>query len=364
MTNINKINTINSYYLPAFRQKSEENTNISNPIKNNASLNGVDALANYNLATQVNSNENPMYLKWTLDEHLSNLNKKGVNYNLEENGPDRIWLELKDKYGNVTDRIEYIDGKVAGCTISTYKDGQLIKRIDRNKDRIVLAEKMYYRDKYPQENFTVHGINHETTPEKFIEYLKSNNIKYNVEYSGEEDNNRSVTLTEYDENGKAVREYWWYYGECSFDEQFPWVSVSELNEDEEEVRRILFDKDVTEVCDYNYLTKYKDYNNTEIDVKTLTEAGITYNTTPDEYIKYLNEKGILYKIKEYPELSKDIEIVEYDEKGETTNSTEWIYEQDSPALERICRCEISEQGHKSFDFYPDITETMNLRYID
>lgn len=367
MNNINSIYNINSCYLPVFKQKEANNNVMSNPIDSNISMNGVEALANYNIANITKSNDVPIYINKTLKEHLYLLKTKGlqngIDYVLEQNGPDRHWLELKDKNGNITDRIEYIDGKLAGCEINTYQNGQLIKRVGRSKNRIETSETMFYRDKYPQENFTKHCINHETKPEEFAQYLKNNNIKYKIEYSGEEENNRSVTLIEYDTNNKAVRSYWWYFGENYFDEQFPWVSVSELNDNEEETKRITFDKDVTEVCDYNYLTKEQDYNNSEYDVKTLTEFGITYKTSPKEYMEYLDSQGIKYKIKEYPELSKDLEINELDNEGNIKTKTKWIYEKNNNCLERICRWEFSYSGRKRLDFYPNVTETMTLRYI-
>ena len=152
--------------------------------------------------------------------------------------------------------------------------------------------------------------------------------------------------------------------ENKFNEEFPWVAVSELNENEEEVRRISFDKDKTGICDYNYLTKTKDYNNTEYDIQSLTKAGITYETTPQEYLAYLRLNNIKYNIKEYPEISKDIEIDVIDTNGDILTSTTWIHEENSNKLERICRWEMSGSGRKRFDFYPDETHTMTLRYIN
>ena len=368
MNNINPIYSINNCYLPTFKRKEVSNNVVSNPINTNVSVNGVEALANYNLGSLSKFNDTPAYINQSLEEHLTSLKangkKEGIDYNVEKFKDDNRWLNLIDKNGNITDCIEYVDGKFVSCEINTYQNGKLIKRIGRSENRIETSEKMYYRNEYPHESFTKAGINYKTNPEQFVEYLKNNNIKYKINYEGEEDNNRSVILTEYDKNGKAIRGYWWYYGENHFDEQFPWVSVSELNENEEEIRRISFDKEKTEICDYNYLTKTKDQNNLEYDVKTLTEAGVTYKTTPQEYIKYLNKQGIKYKIKESRELSKDFEIDELDDKGNTKTSTSWIYEQNSNNLERICRWEESDIGRKRFDFYPDVTETMTLRYIN
>ena len=48
MNNINPINSINICYLPAFKQKQVNNSVVTNPINTNISMNGMDALANYN----------------------------------------------------------------------------------------------------------------------------------------------------------------------------------------------------------------------------------------------------------------------------------------------------------------------------
>ena len=56
MNNINSILSINSCYLPVFKQKEADNNVVSSPINSNISLNGTDALANYNFAL-VNKNK-------------------------------------------------------------------------------------------------------------------------------------------------------------------------------------------------------------------------------------------------------------------------------------------------------------------
>lgn len=366
MLNISKINSVNSFYYPAFKQ-NQTLTTATNPISTNVAMIGLDATANYNMSIIDKQNEVPNYIQQTLDEHIYSLNSKGlknnVDYTIENWGTDRCWLEIKNKNGDITDRIEYLDGKLVGAEINTYKDDRLIKCIGRSKYRVETSENFYYRDKYPQERFTDSGINHETTPEKFINYLEKNNIKYNVQYEGEDDNNRSVTLSEYDSNGKVVRNYWWYYGENKFDEKSSWVSVSEMNDNEEEVRRICFENDRTAICDYNYLTKIKDYNNSEYNIKNLTTVGMTYDTTSQEYSDYLKKNNIKYNMKTFPNTSK-IEIDEINDKGEVLTSTAWIYEENGNNLERICRFEMSDIGRKRFDFYPDKTSIMTLKYTN
>lgn len=56
MNNISSIYSINNYYLPAFKQKEVNNSIVSNPVNSNISMNGIDALANYNLGN-VNKNK-------------------------------------------------------------------------------------------------------------------------------------------------------------------------------------------------------------------------------------------------------------------------------------------------------------------
>ena len=367
MNNISPVYSVNNYYVPAFKQKAVNNTSAPDTVNSNVSMRGVDALAAYNMGT-VNKSQNnmPEYYNLSFDEHLASLKakgkKEGADYKIESYPNGTTWIELTDKDGNETDRIEYIDGKFMSCEVNTFKNGKLISSVGIMDDRIETSSKIYYRDNFPQEKFTKSGINHETTPEQFMEYLKKNNIDYKVSYEGEEENNRSVWLAEYDKDGKKVRSYWWYYGERKFGEQFPWVSVSELNDNEEEVRRICFTEDSSEVCDYGYFSKTKDYNNSEIDVKTLTAPGVTYNTTPEEYIKYLEDNGINYRIKKTSENSNYVEIEEFDKAGKVITNMCWLYDLDTKNLNYICRWELSDKGRKRFDFCPDTTETMTIRY--
>lgn len=51
MNNINSIYSINNFYSPTFKQKEVNNNIVTNPINSNFSMNGTDALANYNLGS-------------------------------------------------------------------------------------------------------------------------------------------------------------------------------------------------------------------------------------------------------------------------------------------------------------------------
>ena len=55
-------------------------------------------------------------------------------------------------------------------------------------------------------------------------------MKYNIEYSGEEDNNRSVFIRILDDNGKRTDGLWFYYGDKKFDEHCRWLARSNYNE--------------------------------------------------------------------------------------------------------------------------------------
>ena len=98
------------------------------------------------------------------------------------------------------------------------------------------------------------GLSYNTTPEEYINYLKSKNVNHKVEYSGEEDNNRSIHISVLGNDKKITKGIWFYYGENKFDEKCQFVSQSDINEQGEEYRRLMFNKDNVEVVTYvNYL---------------------------------------------------------------------------------------------------------------
>ena len=121
MNNINPIYSINNCYLPTFKRKEVSNNVVSNPINTNVSVNGVEALANYNLGSLSKFNDTPAYINQSLEEHLTSLKangkKEGIDYNVEKFKDDNRWLNLIDKNGNITDCIEYVDGKFVSCEI-------------------------------------------------------------------------------------------------------------------------------------------------------------------------------------------------------------------------------------------------------
>lgn len=164
-------------------------------------------------------------------------------------------LILKNKQGQEELTIHYDNGNHnswSGYEVSEYTNGKLFKQTSRDYNGNINCNLQIYdkNDIYVQHLADIY----DTTPEEYIKNLKDNNIDYKIEYSGEEDNNRSVNIDILDENKQVTKQLWYYYGENKFDEHCNFVSQSDFNEKGEEYRRLMFNKDNVEVVTYvNYL---------------------------------------------------------------------------------------------------------------
>lgn len=330
---------------PVTQPSFEGNHDMSSEVSN--------AYRAYGLA---NINKQTDYINLKLNEFIAILKAQRKNFEIEGNG-NRPWLHVYNENGQEVLRSEY-DGdtqKLLGAEISTYKNDKIIRKIFKdNKNRIRMYEDYYYNNEIPQEAFTKDKLTYNTTPEQYIEYLNKNNINYKIEREGEEDNNRSIYIYEFDENGKKILGTWYYYGENTFDQKPSMLSQSIYDCNEAEVKRIELEKDRTSVCTYLEKHKGKTYKTSDINPEYFTKAKITYNTTPEQYINYLNQNGIQYKIKNNENgQSKHFEIKEYDITGEENVSTSWIHENGN--FERICRWELNDKNRRRLDFYKDET---------
>lgn len=169
-----------------------------------------------------------------------------------------VLLTLKNKQGKEELIIHYDDGNYSAWNcyeLIEYKNDKPYQMTCRNKDnKVNMTTKIYDRNNSVAENFVDENLTYNTTPQEYEQYLKENNIKYDIEYSGNEDNNRSVNIDIYDKNGKRTDGIWFYYGEHKFDEHCQWLSKSNYNQNDEEIRRIEFNPSTTEVTTYlNYL---------------------------------------------------------------------------------------------------------------
>ena len=112
--------------------------------------------------------------------------------------------------------------------------------------------KIYTRQEKAQESFTADGITFETTPVEIINYMHQNNIPHKTTKRGEKDNNRSVSISEFDQNGKKIKEYCWYYGKNGFDEPASIVSVSDIDNHGNEITSTSFSDTEAHVTRYYY----------------------------------------------------------------------------------------------------------------
>lgn len=116
------------------------------------------------------------------------------------------------------------------------------------------------------------------------------------------------------------------------------------NKDGQEAKRILFNDGKVDCWeDYKYsdgrlikqidhadgkIRSYQDfYYNNEIPQETFTQDKLTYTTTPEEYIEYLNKNNKNYKVTKDGEEdnNRSIYIDELDENDKIINSTWWYY---------------------------------------
>ena len=165
-------------------------------------------------------------------------------------------LTLKNKQGQEELTIHYDHGnhnKWNCYEVSEYTNGKLYKQTDRDENGNIKSNLQVYKNDEVG-HLLEEGLSYNTTPEEYINYLKSKNINHKVEYSGEEDNNRSVYISILDYSNRETKIVWFYYGENKFDEKCQFISQSDINEQGEEYRRLTFNKDNVEVVTYvNYL---------------------------------------------------------------------------------------------------------------
>ena len=163
-------------------------------------------------------------------------------------------VTLKNKNGENELTIHYDGGNHSAWScyeLTEYKDNKPYQVTYRNQDnKIDMTTKVFDKNDPVVENLVNENISYDTTPQEYEQYLKDNNIKYNIEYSGEEDNNRSVFIRILDDKGKRTDGLWFFYGNKKFDEHCYWLARSNYNENNEETRRIDFNPNTIEVTTY------------------------------------------------------------------------------------------------------------------
>ena len=308
------------------------------------------------------------YEKMSLNEALKTLQKQGKiegrDYKVTAYEYNNTVLDIFNRFRQPIKRLHYdagITDGVSGYEAYQYLNGRQIRESSFNNDKMFCHKISYYIDEIPQETFTKEGFRYNTTPIEYTNYLKQNNVNYKIEYEGEEDNNRSIYITEYDANNKKTQSTWWYYGERQFNQPADMVSRSLYDAEEFEDKRLEFCKDRTDICTYIEKHKSKTYPIATTPQESFTKEHITAYTKPDEYISYLEANGIKYKIvpHKYGDERETVLIHEYDGSDRKTQSTGFELSGENRVLHEIY---YPDNSRKRYEFDEEITYITTFTY--
>ena len=139
MNNINPIYSINSYYLPAFKQ-NQQTTSVTNPTVQNVQMNGLNALAgyNFNLVNKNNDFNIPILEMIDVPESVANIdgekiyNSNGeLDYVVKDAGNNKI-IYQNDKYKTIK-IVDKSNNKIIqeqGCYVANSNEVRVCKEID------------------------------------------------------------------------------------------------------------------------------------------------------------------------------------------------------------------------------------------
>ena len=170
MNNINPIYNINNCYLPVFKQKEVNNNVVNNPINSNISMNGMDALANYNF-NLVNKNNDFNDIKTVKMIPI----------------PDDISMIDGEKiYNSKGNLVCVIQENSKYKTVYQNNDSKSIKIIDKNNGKTI-KEQECYTSINNQKMITVYenadnGVGYQTFYETINGNLKVTSNSKNIEY--------------------------------------------------------------------------------------------------------------------------------------------------------------------------------------
>lgn len=163
-------------------------------------------------------------------------------------------LTLNNKQGQNELSVHYDNGNhdTWNCyEVIEYKNGKRTSEISRDRNNNLFYKTNYIDNKTAlAEGIVDENLKCDTTPQEYEKYLKENNINYDIEYAGEEDNNRSAYINIYDDNKHLTERLWFYYGTNNFDEECQGLSKDNVNEKGERYRRIDFSSDSIAITTY------------------------------------------------------------------------------------------------------------------
>lgn len=170
MNNINPINSINICYLPAFKQKQVNNSVVTNPINTNISMNGMDALANYNF-NLVNKNND--------FNDIKTVKMIPIPDNISQIKGEKIYNSNRDLVCVIQEDNKY-------KTIYLNNDSKTIKIIDKNNGKTIKGQECYTSINN-QKMITVYensgnGVGYQTFYETINGKLKATSNSKSIEY--------------------------------------------------------------------------------------------------------------------------------------------------------------------------------------
>lgn len=183
----------------------------------------------------------------SFEEMIKRLDKTNVQYCIERAPIGNYFISILDKNLNTVKKFNWNSGTeakdYAGCTDYKYNGKRQTGYVYHYGNKALIINNIYYNDEIPQKTLTKEGVTCETTPREYLQYLKTNNIKFSMKrYRGK------LEIQEYNTNNKAYQNIKW-------DTQAPGVEyknpeISLLNSDGETFKRIYFDKYKTEITRY------------------------------------------------------------------------------------------------------------------
>ena len=162
---------------------------------------------------------------------------------------------LKNKQGKEELAIHYDHGNRDEWNFyesSEYKNNKLNKKITRRYNgHIISIMNVYDKNDAAIQHLFDSGLSYDTTPEKYLAYLKKKKIKYNVDYGGEKYNNRNVNIDVLNENNQKVQSVWFEDVKNKSENNNDYMVVqSDMDQQGQEFRRVIFNKNDIEVFTY------------------------------------------------------------------------------------------------------------------
>ena len=163
-------------------------------------------------------------------------------------------LILNNKQGQEELSIHYDNGNHDSWNcyeVIEHKNGERSTEISRDRNNNIFYKANYMDNNTALEKGIIdEKLKYNTTPQEYEKYLKENNINYDIEYSGEEENNRSIDINIYDKNKRLTERLWFYYGTNKFDEECLEISKDKYNENGKLFQRIDLNPYLTAVNTY------------------------------------------------------------------------------------------------------------------